>query len=246
MTLKASPVDQERLLGLQADDTRLQQLAHQAASLPQAVTAAALAAESEAVTVRLLEAQGHLEDARGELARIESDVQLVETRIERDGGRLEASSSMKDIQALEAELASLRRRRSDLEDIQLAVMEKVEELEAAEAAVLAERDELSVRLTAAVADRDEVLAGIETERAVVAERRGGLALTLPADLLELYERQRERYGIGASLLQGGVSRAAGVALTGHDLDQVRAAPPDEVLLCPVSSAILVRTSESGL
>ena len=69
---------------------------------------------------------------------------------------------------------------------------------------------------------------------------------IPADLLDLYEKQRARYGIGASLLRGGVSLAAGVALGAADLDRVRAADPNAVLICPESSAILVRTAESGL
>ena len=49
-----------------------------------------------------------------------------------------------------------------------------------------------------------------------------------------------------TLLQGGVSTASGVTLTGADLQDVRRAAPDDVVLCPDSEAILVRTKESGL
>ena len=73
-----------------------------------------------------------------------------------------------------------------------------------------------------------------------------MAAKVPDDLLALYERQRARYGFGASLLQGGVSTASGVTLTGSDLQTVRRAAPDDVVLCPDSEAILVRTAESGL
>jgi predicted nucleic acid-binding Zn-ribbon protein len=69
---------------------------------------------------------------------------------------------------------------------------------------------------------------------------------VPAELLALYEKQRARYGVGASLLRGGVSSASGVALNSSDMTMVRAAAPDVVLLCPDSNAILVRTNESGL
>ncbi|TPX03483.1 hypothetical protein FJ656_16930 [Schumannella luteola] len=69
---------------------------------------------------------------------------------------------------------------------------------------------------------------------------------MPTDLLELYEKQRARYGVGASHLRAGVSSASGVALNATDLNVVRAAAPDDVLLCPDSSAVLVRTAESGL
>ncbi len=69
---------------------------------------------------------------------------------------------------------------------------------------------------------------------------------MPAELLALYDRQRARYGFGASLLQGGVSTASGVALNNSDLQDIRRAAPDDVVLCPDSDAILVRTAESGL
>ena len=65
-------------------------------------------------------------------------------------------------------------------------------------------------------------------------------------LLALYEKQRTRYGTGASLLRGGVSLASGVKLLEDELQKIRAAAPDDVLICPSSDSILVRTDESGL
>ena len=76
--------------------------------------------------------------------------------------------------------------------------------------------------------------------------RGAVAGKVPSDLLALYDKQRERYGVGASHLRAGITSASGVALKANDLDAIRAAAPDDVLLCPDSSAILVRTSESGI
>ena len=73
-----------------------------------------------------------------------------------------------------------------------------------------------------------------------------MTASIPDDLLTLYEKQRERYGVGASHLRARVSSASGVELTGSDLETVRAAAPDEVVMCPDSNAILVRTGESGL
>jgi predicted nucleic acid-binding Zn-ribbon protein len=37
-----------------------------------------------------------------------------------------------------------------------------------------------------------------------------------------------------------------MTLTGSDLEQVRAAPADDVVFCPDCGAILVRTEESGI
>jgi hypothetical protein len=69
---------------------------------------------------------------------------------------------------------------------------------------------------------------------------------VPADLYALYEKQRSRYGTGASLLRYGVSSATGVKLLENEMQEIRAAAPDEVIMCASSDAILVRTAESGL
>ncbi|HET8868681.1 MAG TPA: hypothetical protein VFM87_10155, partial [Agrococcus sp.] len=96
------------------------------------------------------------------------------------------------------------------------------------------------------AERDAEAAGIERELEAARAERGERAAPVPADLLALYERQRERYGIGATLLQRRTSIASGVELTAAELNDIRLAAQDDVLLDPNSSAILVRTEESGI
>lgn len=246
MALKAAPEDQALLLDLQALDTKLQQLARRAEKLPEREVIAALTTQRAALERTRGEQFGAAEDARLELTRTEADVKVVEARIARDSERLASSSSVKDVQALEQELAALAKRKSDLEDIELAVMETVEEREGVLAATDAELATLAASLDEASAARDAALAEIEAERAHAAANRGTVAGKVPSDLLALYDKQRERYGVGASHLRAGISSASGVALKANDLDAIRAAAPDDVLLCPDSSAILVRTAESGL
>lgn len=246
MALKADPADQALLLELQALDTRLQQLGHRAASLPEAAEATRLAAERAELDRTLTERTGAWEDARAELARTEADVEVVDARIARDGERLQGSASVKDIAALEQELAALAKRKSDLEDIELAVMETVEERETELEAARRTAADLDARIAEAIAARDTALAALEGERQDADANRKTVAAKVPDELLALYEKQRARYGVGASLLRGGVSQASGVALNASDMNTVRSAAPDDVLLCPDSNAILVRTAESGL
>lgn len=246
MGLQAAPEDQALLLDVQQFDTRMQQLAHQADHLPELAQLTALEAETRDLRSVVWERQGAFDDAKAELGRVESDVEVVAARIARDTERMQASSSVKDVQALEQELASLTRRRDELEEIQLAVMERVEELEAANTAATADLTGALARADEVMAARDTALAGLEKERQQVKADRETVAGKVPAPLIELYEKQRARYGVGASHLRGGVSSAAGVALTATDLNAVRAASAFDVILCPESSAILVRTAESGL
>ncbi|CAN5578667.1 C4-type zinc ribbon domain-containing protein [soil metagenome] len=246
MALKASPDDQALLLDLQALDTKLAQLDHRARSIPELATLTTLGSQSETVRITLAEQSGVAEDIAIELKRVESDVEIVETRITRDSERLQASSSVKDVAALEQELGSLKKRLGDLEEIELTVMERAEEQQATVASTKAELDALAAKIAEAETARDAALATIAGERATAAAGRRTIEGKVPAELLALYEKQRTRYGTGASLLRGGVSLASGVKLLEDELQKIRAAAPDDVLICPSSDAILVRTEESGL
>jgi predicted nucleic acid-binding Zn-ribbon protein len=246
MPLKASPDIQKHLLDLQSLDTRLSQLGHQAKSLPEIAVIAQLTSEAETTRAKLRTETGAAEDTRLELSRIEADVAVVEARIKRDSDRLDTATSVKDVAGLEQELTALRKRQNDLEEIELGVMETLEEREQAVSATRAALDELEAKISAKEQERDIALKGIESELGHAQANRQTIAGKLPEDLLALYERQRDRYGFGASLLQGGVSMASGVKLNANDLDAIRSAAPDDVLICPDSQAILVRTSESGL
>lgn len=244
--MRASQEDQERLLELQAIDTKLTQLDHRAASLPQTGALREIdAARSERRAVATTE-RGTLEDAEAELSRVEADVAVVESRIARDTARVSSSSSVKDVTALEQELAALAKRLGDLEEIELAVMQRVEDQQGVVEMIADELRTLDDRATMVGADRDAALSVISSERAAAAAERERIGATVPAELLALYERQRARYGTGASLLRGGVSLASGVRLLENELQEIRAADPEAVIMCASSEAILVRTAESGL
>lgn len=244
--MKASPEDQLALLTLQEQDNRIAQLTHVRAHIAEQKELAVLQTRLREFSQQLIAAQGVLDDAKVELSRIEDDVRVVDERIAKDKQRESGAASAKEVQALEAELASLATRKSNLEDAELVVMQNVEDAEAEVASVIAQRDALDAQrseLAAAIASKE---AEYDREIAQVSSERAALAQSLPADLIELYERQRARYGIGAALLTRRVTGGSGVELTSTDLDAIRAAAPDDVVICPDSSCILVRTNESGL
>jgi predicted nucleic acid-binding Zn-ribbon protein len=171
---------------------------------------------------------------------------MVEKRIATDKERLEHTASAKDAQGLEHELQSLMGRRSDLEDIELAIMERLDEAQARESQFAGDLVAADEALAHARSEEQAHSAELTAETARLASARSQLVAVLPGDLVALYERQRERYGQGATHLRAGISSASGVALTESDIQAVRQAPADEVRLCPDSNAILIRTAESGL
>ncbi|MBE3076870.1 zinc ribbon domain-containing protein [Clavibacter michiganensis] len=244
--MKADPSIQKELLDLQEIDTRLTHLTRQLAQLPQLKEIDALQREMELVRRRLGERTGVVEDAQTELSRIESDVAVVQARMDRDRTRIEAGGSSKDVQALERELESLLRRRDTLEEVELEVMQKLEEAQSAQAEVVVERDALAERLAAVEAERDAAAVELRVQAEQARKDRDALAPRFPEDLLALYEKQRARYGVGAAMLHRGISLGSNIALHQSDLDALRKCAPDDVVIDPESNAILVRTDESGL
>ncbi|SDH13531.1 zinc ribbon domain-containing protein [Agrococcus jejuensis] len=246
MALTASPEDQRRLLTLQDVDTRIRQFEHKERTLLDDPEIAASDDALVGLDRTVLERLGAVDDLQAEVRRIEADVQVVEARATRNRERLQQTSDAKTASAMEHEIETLDKRRSDLEDIELEVMERLEvaEGELGEARTAAE-DERARRGRLATA-RDQGLKGVRNELEAARSDRAGAESGIPTDLLALYERQRARYGLGASHLTRGISTASGVQLTSAELAEVRNAAPDAVVLCPSSSAILVRTEESGL
>ena len=109
--MKAPALEQRKLLDLQAADNRVAQIQHSLRTLPQETRLAELQRDSAAARQEFGGVNGELEDAKAEIARVEGDIDTVSAREKRDRERLQASSSSKDIQGLEHELASLAVRR---------------------------------------------------------------------------------------------------------------------------------------
>lgn len=246
MSPTAPPDVQARLLDLQAFDSELGRLTAERRRLESGVELAAADAERTRLRRVVADRRGALDDLQTALRRTESDVAVVEQRLQRDRQRLATTASPKDAQGLEQEIAALMRRRGALEDAQLAVMQQVEDAEAALAAAQGGLAAAEARVATLQGARDDALAAVGAAQRTVAADRLALVDELPSDLVALYDRQRTRYGVGAALLRRGVSGGSNVQLTGADLAAIRAAAPDAVLLDPESGCILVRTDESGL
>ena len=246
MALTASASDQEKLLTVAEQDVALARNTAALSGLAKALSIDTIEKAIEDIKARRHDAMVEVDNIRSELRRSESDVELVETRIARDAERLVQTSSPKDAQALEHELESLRVRQSDLEDIELAIMDNMETATAVADQI---SQELATAETALQDARDQERLQSEDLRdknAALIQEREQIVQALPADLVDLYERQRARYGIGASHLRAGISSASGVKLTESDLQNIRQSSPETIVLCPDSNSIMVRTAESGL
>lgn len=239
--MKAEAGQQRSLLELAEADAELGRLNHRAAHLPeQQRYDEAVSAQRDAAD-RLAVLGIAAEDLDAQVSRLETEVDGVRKREDRDRGLLdEGSVNAKQLEELQHELGTLARRQSSLEDTLLEVMERREQLAAEQSEADGALQAADVESSAALAARDEALAGIAQSRTERSAQRAQLAAAIDAELVALYEQQRASSGIGAGLLQGGRCGACRIELDRGEIGRIMAAAADEVLRCPECRAVLVR------
>ena len=247
--MNAEPDAQLRLLDLQGLDARLDQLAYQRRSLPELARAAEIGARLAAVRDRGVAARAETSDLERAQTKADLDVEQVRTRARRDQELLDSGrlTSGKELENLQHEIASLARRQSDLEDVELEIMERLEGARAAADELETQRAALAAELAEVEQARDDAQADIDGDARMAQAERDRLAPAIPADLSALYERLRaDRGGVGAARLHRGTCEGCRMQLTPTYLAGLRAASPDSVQRCEECGRILVRTAESGL
>ena len=196
----------------------------------------------------MVRAQTELGDIQREVAKAEADVQLVRDRAARDQSRLDAGTgTAKDLQALQHELDSLARRQSELEDVEIEVMERAEDAESAATQLAAQRDVLAAEIAEVASARDEALKELDAEAVRVGAPRADIVAGVGEDLVALYEKIRASSGgLGAAPLRQRRCGGCQLELNNVDMSRIKSAPADELLRCEECRRILVRTAESGL
>lgn len=186
-------------------------------------------------------------DLEAEQRKADADVDLVRQRSEKDRTLLDTINDAKQLSNLQHELESLARRQSELEDVELEVMERLEEAQKAHVALRAQRETLDADLAEARTARDNALADLADDEKVALAARAAAAEGIPDDVMKLYDKLRADHGgIGAAALHRGRCEGCRIELTPVDIDRIRQAPPAEVIRCEECRRILVRTPDSGL
>lgn len=197
----------------------------------------------------IVSAETEQSDCARELRKAEADVDQVRSRSARDQQRLDSGqvSSPKELESLQHELVTLGRRQSDLEDVVLEVMERLEAADTRHAELTSRRDEAQGQLAELTLKRNAALFEIDAELVALASQRETQAGAVDTALVELYEKIRaQQGGIGAAEVRQRRCTGCRLELNNVEISELKAAADDEVLRCEECRRILVRTAESGL
>ncbi len=249
MAVTASPEQQQALLDLQGFDTKLLQLAHKRAGLPEISAAQDLEVELGSIKMRLVAAQTEASDLKLNQLKAESDVEQVVSRSRRDQERLDsgAVSAPKELESLQHEIGTLAKRQAELEDIELEIMEAHENAQQAVTDLLASEIETTEKLSTLAQTRDDLFTDIDFEVNSLTNQRTEIANGLPADLITLYDKIRaDQGGVGAALIHRGSCQGCHITIDPQEIDQIRKMSADAIARCDQCRRILVRTAESGL
>ena len=188
---------------------------------------------------KLIESRNQLDSVELELARAEADLKLVEQRIEKDNVLLNQTSSSKDAQGIQAELETLKKRKSELEDLELAILEKKEEVEASYQTISSDKKIIDEELASKeLANETEILkqrSGLD----LLIQQRAQQASRIETSLLEVYEKKSLR-GVAVGRLLNRECGACRMTIGATSLAEIVATPRDELVMCPDCQAMLVR------
>jgi hypothetical protein len=238
----ATPEQQRRLLALQAVDSAIRQLEHRRADLPEQRALDDNADTLQRIAAEHAASREQLSRLSAQQRRHEGEVAQVEARRKSEEGRMYSGliRSERELEALRHELASLRARKSSLEDALLEIMEEVEDRESMVATLAERHRQLSGMVAQLATARDLAAADIDAELLDRRRERKTIAAGLPVAVVAAYDDLRGRKdGVGAGELRGRACSSCHLELPAVELEELRATAASALAKCPQCGRIIV-------
>jgi len=240
--VKATVAHQNLLIELQKIDTTIISCGVRLANLPEIEQIKAIHKRLEDAAIELKVVETELEDVSIDLRRSEVDVEAVVDRMKKDEARLNSgTASPKELEQTQHELATLAKRKAELEDGELEIMmrfdsvkKRLDELASDEVGLKQLELELNVRLENS---KSEINSELESAKAA----RAALVPQIETSLFDLYEKVRSSAnGIGAAFLIGNKCDGCHLEINAIERERIKGLDAEEVLRCEECRRILVR------
>ena len=240
--MKASIADQRSILDIQNFDFALSTLKNKAANLPEIAQVSLLTIKQNNARDLRIAAETELSDVKRELARAEGDVEQIVTRINRDEARMASGQgAAKELEQLQHELGTLATRRSELEEVELEIMMRVDGIKERIETLKSEEAALGLEIANLEISKENALTVIGSDISAIDEDRKRTAASVSAELLALYEKIKAgNNGTGAAPLVGNQCKGCHLTLNTVELQRISGLPDDELVRCEECRCILVR------
>jgi len=240
--VKASVSDQRSILDIQNFDFTTTSLNAKAAGLPEIAAITSLTIKANNARDLRIAAETELSDVKRELSRAETDVEQVVSRITRDESRLASGTgAAKELEQLQHELVSLNNRRSELEEVELEIMMRVDGIKERISTLQDEEAALALEIANLEISKENALTVIGADLSAAAQERSKTVNSVNPELIALYEKIRaSNNGTGAAALIGNQCKGCHLTLNTIELQRIAGLAEDELVRCEECRCILVR------
>lgn len=233
--------DLRPLLDLQRIDTANDRLFTRKSDLPEQRALDELVVRRTEIAGNHAEQQALLDNVTRDQNKLEGEIAQITNKMEHEQARLYSGDvgNPKELANIQAELDALRRRKVHLEDQELDVMENREGIEADANRFAAELADIEMQVAEATVKRDNASIEIEREMDELAARRSALVPSINAELLELYDSMRPKFGgVAVAALESGTCKGCGLPLSPMAREEIRTTD-DPLVRCENCRRLLV-------
>ena len=221
------------LLDLQAVDLEIDRLLHDRETLPELDDYKATHESLTKATSRLDTARATLRETTLGIDKTTGELEIAEEKVDREQMRLYAGGlSARDADYMRREVEMLTRKKAEMEEEVLELMERSEEQEAEVEEATAEVDKLTAKKAELEAAVTEAWKGIDARLAGKEERKSVIVPLLDEDLIDLYEELRKaKGGVGVGRLADGTCCGCHLRITEAEELEVRRSDPPRCIHC---------------
>jgi predicted nucleic acid-binding Zn-ribbon protein len=237
--MKLDVAGQSALLKLSQVDLEIEQVKNEISKAINSKGLSEASAKLSETSGEVLTARTSFENLTMEARKADDNLHLVEERIARDSERLNNTSSPKDAQAMQSEIESLTRRKGELEEVELEVLDRLEKAEAELKQISTLREQLAAEVSVLQETIQAQVDELKTRGRKLTADRETLVSKVPSEILDKYKNLAAKQ-IAVGQVQNRACSACRMGLTASTIDTLSALAEDEIGSCPECLAMIVR------